>query len=294
MKLYFPNVLKEAVSMKNINQYNFDIIHVATHLRDTLEYVLPREHDAKVFDQRRDVLTKGLSPETPLGKFLDANKDKFEEMMKLYNELLDDVYGDNSTIITKTNDGKIRVDHSQHLRIYELVVGIMEPLRDVIYFHINLARRNNEQEAILEDLMPIDDRYYRLFTYLLMMQDFQKSFFEFQKVMGENQGKPSPQSNFIVQNELSHYAKLLRDIRSHNHCTDNDTLDALDKCLQVVEMSEGRRDRRDNKNFPDLFKEALDQVNALVVLNGPKWQEAFNKALKEMLADIRKNAAPQA
>ena len=280
--------------MKNINQYNFDIIHVATHLRDTLEYVLPREHDAKVFDQRRDVLTKGLSPETPLGKFLDANKDKFEEMIKLYNELLDDVYGDNSTIITKTNDGKIRVDHSQHLRIYELVVGIMEPLRDVIYFHINLARRNNEQEAILEDLMPIDDRYYRLFTYLLMMQDFQKSFFEFQKVMGENQGKPSPQSNFIVQNELSHYAKLLRDIRSHNHCTDNDTLDALDKCLQVVEMSEGRRDRRDNKNFPDLFKEALDQVNALVVLNGPKWQEAFNKALKEMLADIRKNAAPQA
>ena len=281
--------------MKNINQYNFDIIHVATHLRDTLEYVLPREHDLKVFEQRRDVLTKGLTPETPLGKFLEANKDKFEETIKLYNELLEDVYGENSTIITKTNEGKLRVDHSQHLRIYELVVGIMEPLRDVIYFHLNLARRQNEQEAIIEDLMPIDDRYYRLFTYLLMMQDFQKSFFEFQKVMGENQGKPSPQSNFIVQNELSHYAKLLREVRSHNHCTDNDTLDALDKCLQVVEMSEGRRDRRDNKNFPDLFKEALDQVNALVVLTGPKWQEAFNKALQEMLRDIRNNhKVPQA
>ena len=276
--------------MKNINQYNFDIIHVATHLRDTLEYVLPREHDLKVYQQRKDVLTKGLSPETPLGKFLEANKDKFEETIKLYNELLEDVYGDNSTIVAKTADGKIRVDHSQHLRIYELVVKIMEPLRDVIYFHVNLARRQNEQEAIIEDLMPVDDRYYRLFAFLLMMQDFQKSFFEFQKVMGENQGKPSPQSNFIVQNELSHYAEMLRSIRSHNHCTDNDTLDALDKCLQVVEMSEGKRDRRDNKNFPDLFKEALDQVNALVVLNGPKWQEAFNKALKEMLADIRKNA----
>ena len=281
--------------MKNINQYNFDIIHVATHLRDTLEYVLPREHDLKVYEQRKDVLTKGLSPETPLGKFLEANKDKFEETVKLYNELLEDVYGDNSNIVTKTQDGKLRVDHSQHLRIYELVVGIMEPLRDVIYFHLNLARRQNEQEAILEDLMPLDDRYYRLFVFLLMMQDFQKSFFEFQKVMGENQGKPSPQSNFIVQNELSHYAKLLRDVRSHNHCTDNDTLDALDKCLQVVEMSEGRRDRRDNKNFPDLFKEALDQVNALVVLTGPKWQEAFNKALQEMLKDIRSNQkAPQA
>ena len=70
--------------MKNINQYNFDIIHVATHLRDTLEYVLPREHDAKIFDQRKEVLTKGLSPETPLGKFLEANKDKFEGLLFLF------------------------------------------------------------------------------------------------------------------------------------------------------------------------------------------------------------------
>ncbi len=280
--------------MKNINQYNFDIIHVATHLRDTLEYVLPREHDVKVYNQRKEVLTKGLSPDTPLGKFLEANKDKFEDTIKKYHELLDEVYGDNSTVLTKTADDKIRVDHSQHLKIYELVVNIMEPIRDVIYFHVNLARKQGEQESVIEDLMPLDDRHYRLFSFLLMMQDFQKSFFEFQKVMGEAGGKPTPQSNFIVQNELSHYANLLRFVRSHNHCTDNDTLDALDKCLQVVEMSEGRRDRRDNKNFPDLFKEALDQVNALMVINGPKWQEAFNKALKEMLADIRKNSAPQA
>ena len=138
--------------------------------------------------------------------------------------------------------------------------------------------------------MPLYDLYYRLFAFLLMMQDFQKSFFEFQKVMGENQGKPSPQSNFIVQNELSHYASLLRDVRNHNHCTDNETLDVLDKCIQVVEMSEGRRDRRDNKNFPDLFKEALDQVNAMVVLVGPKWQKAFNDALQEMLKDIRNSS----
>ncbi len=281
--------------MKNINQYNFDIIHVATHLRDTLEYVLPRDHDAKVFEQRKTVLTKGLEVETPLGKFLEANADKFKDMKAKYEEMLEEIYGDNSTILVKTNDGKIRVDHSQHLKIYDYVVNIMEPLRDIIFFHLNLARKQNENEAVIEDLMAIDDRHYRLFAFLLIMQDFQKSFFEFQKVMGENKGQPSPQSNFIVQNELSKYAELLRFVRSHNHCIDNETLDALDKCLQVVEMSEGRRERRDNKNFPDLFKEALDHVNELVRTNGPKWQELFNKALQEMLADIRKNGnAPQA
>ena len=280
--------------MKNINQYNFDIIHVAAHLRDTLEYVLPREHDEKVFNQRKEVLTKGLSKETPLGKFLEANKDKFTELLKNYDELLEDIYGENSTILTKTSDGKIRVDHSQHLKIYELVVAMMEPIRDVIYFHVNLARQQNENEPIIEELMPYDDRQYRLFVYLLMMQDFQKSFFEFQKVMGESGGKPTPQSNFIVQNELSHYAKMLRSIREHTRFTDNETLDVLDKCLQVVEMSEGRRDRRGNKNFPDLFKEALDEVNKAFVANGPKWQEKFNKALQEMLADIRNASAAKA
>lgn len=274
--------------MKNINQYNFDIIHVATHLRDTLEYVLPREHDAKPFEQRKAVLTKGLEVETPLGKFLDANKDKFESFLNKYHEMLDELYGDDSTILVKTADGKIRVDHTQHLKIYDFVVNLMEPLKDIIYFHVNLARQQNENEPIIEDLMPVDDRHYRLFVFLLLMQDFQKSFFEFQKVMGENGGKPSPQSNYIVQNELSKYAELLRSVRSHNHFTDNESLDALDGCLQVVEMSEGKRDRRDNKNFPDLFKEALDKVNALVQKSGPKWQELFNKALQEMLADIRK------
>lgn len=280
--------------MKNINQYNFDIIHVATHLRDTLEYVLPREHDEKVYNQRKEVLTKGLSKETPLGKFLEANKDKFTELLKNYDELLDEVYGDNSTILVKTAEGKIRVDHSQHLRIYELVTSMMEPIRDVIYFHVNLARKQNENESVIEDLMPYDDRQYRLFAYLLMMQDFEKSFFEFQKVMGEAGGKPTPQSNFIVQNELAKYARMLRNIREHTRFTDNETLDVLDKCLQVVEMSEGRRDRRDNKNFPDLFKEALDGVNAKFTLNGPKWQEKFNKALQEMLADIRNSSAAKA
>jgi hypothetical protein len=274
--------------MKNINQYNFDIIHVATHLRDTLDYVLPREHDVKVFEQRKAVLTKGLEVETPLGKFLEANKDKFVDFLAKYKEMLEELYGDNSTIIVKTADGKLRIDHSQHLRIYDYVINLMEPLRDIIYFHVNLARNQHEQEDVIEKLMPVDDRHYRLFVFLLVMQDFQKSFFEFQKIMGESQGKPTPQSNFIVQNELSKYAELLRKVRQHNHCIDNETLDALDKCLQVVEMSEGRRERRDNKMFPDLFKEALDGVNSLIQKSGPAWQELFNKALQEMLADIRK------
>ena len=280
--------------MKNINQYNFDIIHVATHLRDTLEYVLPREHDARIYDKRKAVLIKGLEEETPLGKFLVANSEKFESTVTLYRELLDEVYGDDSTILVRTSDDKIRVDHSQHLRLYELVTEIMEPLRDIIYFHVNLARTQGDNEASIEDLMKVDDAYYRLFVFVLLMQDFQKSFFEFQKVMGENNGKPSPQSNFIVQNELAVMAKILRDVRSHNHTTDNTVLDTLDDCLKVIEMSEGKRDRIGDKPFADLFKEAIEKTNSLLGVYAPKWQDLFNKALQEMLSDIRNSSSNNA
>ena len=276
--------------MKNINQYNFDIIHVATHLRDTLEYVLPREHTEAVYESRKKVLTKGLEVETPLGKFLEANKDKFEPMIAKYKELLEEVYGDDSTVLMKTADGKIRVDHSQHIKIYEYVNEIMEPLRDIIYFHLNLARRQQENEPIIEDLMKVDDAYYRVFAFLLIMQDYQKSFFEFQKVMKESNGQPTPQSNFIVQNELQVMTNILKNIRSHNHCTDNKTLDILDDCLKVAEMCEGKRDRIDNKPFPDLFKWALEKTDAYLKELSPKWQQLFNAALQEMLADIRNSS----
>lgn len=281
--------------MKNINQYNFDIIHVATHLRDTMEYVLPKEHDAKVLEQRKAVLVKGIESDTPLGKFLVANEEKFKTTIDEYKEMLEELYGEHSTILSKDGNGKVRVDHTQHIKIYKYVTEIMEPIRDVIYFHLNLARKQNENEAVLEDLMRLDDTYYRCFAFMLIMQDFQKSFYEFQKVMSESSGKPTPQSNYIVQNELAVMAKILRDVRSKNHFTDNRTLDALDECLRVVEMSEGRRDRRDNKPFPELFKSALDGLNAILVEVAPKWQELFNKALKEMLEDIKnKTNNPQA
>lgn len=278
--------------MNNINQYIFDICHVLAHLRDTLEYVLPRDHDAKVFEQRKTVLTKGLDPETPLGKFFENNKEQFQPTVDKYKEMLNELYSDQSTILTKTADGKIRVDHTQHLKIYDYVATIAEPIRDVFYFHINLSKQRNESDPRMIELGVVDDRYYRLFLDLLLLQDFQKSFAEFQKVMGESQGKPTPQSNFIVTNELQKMATILRNVRSKTHFTDNASLDTLDNVNKLIEMTEGRRDRIDNKPFPELFKTVLEDLNKSFTAVIPVWQKAFDELLKEMLEDIKKGSTP--
>ena len=146
----------------------------------------------------------------------------------------------------------------------------------------------------IEQLVVRDERLYRSIVNMLVMGEFEKSFGEFQKVMGESQGKPTPQSNFIVQNELQKLAGLIRFSRSHTHVTDNTTLDMLDKAITVLEMSEGRRDRRDNRSFKDLFEEVNREANAAVRTNEPAWKEAYEKALADVIAEQNKAAGKDA
>ena len=192
-----------------------------------------------------------------------------------------------------TADGKIRVDHTQHIKLFDGVTGLSESIRDIIYGYLNYARQNNDSEAIITDLVTLDDRLYRCVLAMLGLREFEKSFAEFQKVMSESQGKPTPQSNFIVQNEISKLAGFIRFSRQHIHVTDNETLDLLDEVNAIIEMTEGRRDRRDGKPFKDIFEDINKRLNEAVAKNEPIWRDAFNKALNEMMQLSRKQAAEQ-
>ena len=280
--------------MNNFSLYTFRLYHYLLTVRDTLEYSIKREHKLEVYESRKKILTDNLNEGTPFGDFLKNNGETGEKIKEKISTFIDDLYSENSTILMPSGE-TVRVDVAQIVTLYDMTVGITETLRDIVFQYINYGLKNQDVDQTLVQLVSEDERMYRIILSMLVMRSFQESFAEFQKVMNESKGQPTPQSNFIVQNELAKYAELLRMIRQHNHFIDNETLDALDKCIQVVEMSEGRRERRDNKNFPDLFKEALDGVNALLQKTGPKWQELFNKALQEMLAEIRKaQGGPQA
>ena len=277
--------------MNQTSQYIFNIYHYLLNLRDTMEYTIDREHLKNMYDQRKEVLTKGIQPGSALGNFLDNNKEQGDKIREKINAFMEEVYSDGNTILVPTADGKIRVDHTQHIKIFDGVTGLTESIRDIIYGYLNYARQKNESEAIINDLVALDDRLYRLVLAMLVLREFEKSFSEFQKVMAESQGKPTPQSNFIVQNEIAKLAGFIRFSRAHIHVTDNETLDLLDEVNAVVEMTEGRRDRRGNKSFKEIFEDINKRLNDSVAKVEPLWREAFNKALGEMMQLNRKQAA---
>ena len=78
--------------------------------------------------------------------------------------------------------------------------------------------------------------------------------------------------------------------------TDNDTLDLLDDVNKVIEMTEGRRDRRDNKSFQEIFNDINHRLNDKVAAIEPMWKECYEGLFKQMveIAKNKENAPEQA
>lgn len=276
--------------MNQTSQYIFNLYHYLLNLRDTLEYTINREHTKALYDQRKTVLTKGLEKGAALSNFLDNNPETGNKVREKLNEFIKELYSDESTILTVSGE-TVRVDYTQNIKILDYVTGLSESMRDIIHGYLNYARGKNELEESIADLVIADDRLYRDVLAMLALNEYQKSFGEFQKVMAESQGKPTPQSNFIVQNEISKLASFMRFSRDHHRIMDNETLDVLDEVNALIEMTEGRRERRDNKNFNDLFKEVSDKIKANVAKAEGEWKPKFEACFKDFIETTKAAAA---
>lgn len=268
--------------MKQINQYIFNIYHFILNVRDTMEYAIERDHNKAIFDNRKKVISENLNEGTAFGNFLKNNGEAGDKIKEQVNAFLDDFYGPDQKVLTVAGD-KVRVDYSQAIKIYEGVLNLSNPLRDILTQYVAMSRQQKDDEPVITNLVTLDERMFRVVFTMLVMRTFEKSFAEFQKMMTESKGQPTPQSNFIVQNELFVMAKLLRDSRQHIHVTDNDTLDIIDDTLKVVEMTEGRRDRPGQKGFKEIFDDINRRLSEYVNIIEPQWKAAYDLGVKEMI-----------
>ena len=271
--------------MNNFSLYTFRLYHYLLTVRDTLEYTIKREHKLEVYESRKKILTENLEEGTPFGDFLKNNGETGEKIKEKINAFIKDLYSEDSTILMPSGD-QIRVDVAQIVTLFDMTVGITETLRDIVYQYINYGMKNEDQnqriDPMIVQMVAEDERMYRVVLSMLVMRAFEESFAEFQKVMNESKGQPTPQSNFIVQNELVKMAGYLRFSRQHTRSTENETLDLLDETLKVIEMTEGRRQRPNNRNFKDIFDELNDKLNKFAAQAEASWKAIYGKVVAEV------------
>ena len=271
--------------MNNFSLYTFRIYHYLLTVRDTLEYTIKRDHKVEVYDNRKRILIENLNEGTPFGDFLKNNGETGDKIKEKLQSFIDELYSEDSTILIPAGE-IVRVDTAQAVTLYDMVVGLTETLRDIVFQYVNhgLTTQDDNQkiDPMIVQLVGLDENMYRVVLSMLVMRTFQESFGEFQKVMGESQGKPTPQSNFIVQNELVKLAGYLRFSRQHARCTDNETLDLLDDTLKVIEMTEGRRQRPDNKGFKEIFDDLNKRLNETAAKFENAWKNQYQKVVEEV------------
>ena len=273
--------------MNNFSLYTFRLYHYLLTLRDTMEYSIKRDHKVEVYENRKKILTENLEEGTPFGDFLKNNGEAGDKIKEKVQQFLENLYSEQSTILVPSGE-LVRVDVGQMVTLFDMTVGLTETLRDIVYQYIAFGQNNKEIDPMIVGLVGDDERMYRIVLAMLVMRLFEESFAEFQKVMAESQGKQTPQSNFIVQNELVKYAGFLRFSRQHTRATDNETLDLLDETLKVIEMTEGRRQRPDNKGFKEIFEDLNNKLNSTAAKFEGVWKQTYTR----VVAEVTKNQQP--
>ena len=126
--------------MKQINQYIFNIYHFILNVRDTMEYTIKRDHDVKLFENRKKVIEDNLKEGTAFGNFLKNNGEAGDKIKEQVQTFINDFYGPDQHVLTVAGD-KVRVDFSQNIKIFEGVMNLSNPLRDILTQYVAMSKQ---------------------------------------------------------------------------------------------------------------------------------------------------------
>ncbi|MCR5332576.1 MAG: hypothetical protein K6E11_00935 [Bacilli bacterium] len=243
---------------------------------NTLEYVMKKDsYDVNAYKARKEIINTEITQNTPLKSCLDNSGEAGEKLMAKIKELLDTVYSENSTIVKLNTEGtEVRVDSAQHIAVYEAVLPIHEEMRAIIAAHVNEARKQEKyDEAELDSLLEKEEYFYRGLTNMLLLNDLDHLFAEYNKARQEANGAITPQSNFI-QNDLSKIVGFLSSLRQHSPLISADYYELIDPLFALIEMTNGRRALPEGKNFGDV----ITAVKTIARDKTMKWENAWKPA----------------
>lgn len=264
---------------------------------NTLEYAMKKDnYDINAYRARKEIIKTEITQNTPLKNCCEHSGEAGTKLIEKINELLDLVYSENSTIVRITQDGnEIRVDYSQAIAIFEAVMPIHEEIRKIIASHMVAA--NNEKkmdEEMIPDVLNKEEYFYRGLVNMLMLEELDHQFAEYNKARQEAKGGITAQSNFIQQyiNRLVGLFRLSRDNASARNAEYYEMIDPL---FALIEMTGGRRDLPAGKNFGDMFISVKKVVREKTAKWEGEWNQVYGPFMKHFAEQIAKmqGAAPE-
>ena len=268
----------------------FDVI-----VFNTLEYVMKKDkYDINAYKARREIIKKEIETNTPLKNCLENSGEAGTKLMDNIKELLRLCYSDESTIVKLGPDEKeLRVDLAQSLTVFETVLPIHEEIRKIIGAHIQAAEKANAyDEPSYPAVLKKEEYFYRGLVNMLLTDQFDHLFAEYNKARNEAKGAITPQSNFI-QNDIGKVVNLFHLVRNNSTCTSAEYYEFIDPLFALIEMTGGRRDLPNGSNFGEQFTNVKKLIRERVMKWENEWKPAYDEFMKHFQEEVTKMQANQ-
>ena len=269
-------------------------------LFNTLEYVMKKDnYDLNAFNARKEIISTEISKNTPLKSCLDNSGEAGTKLLEKIEDLLETIYGDDSTIVRKSADGKeLRVDAAQHIAVFEAVLPIHEEVRSIISAHLAQANKQNMMdEPTFIDVINKEELFYHGLANMLLIDELDHLFAEYNKARNEAKGAITPQSNFI-SNDINRVVSLMNMLRQRSPIKSNDYYELIDPEFALIEMTSGRRDLPEGKNFGDVFTSVKKIAREKTIKWENEWKPAYDAFIRHFAEEAEKmnnqNAANKA
>ena len=260
---------------------------------NTLEYAMKKDsYDVNAFKARKEIISTEITQNTPLKNCCEHSGEAGENLLKKINELLDVIYSENSTIVKVSQDGQeLRVDYSQAITIFETVMPIHEEIRKIIGAHLQAASKEDKMdEPTFIDVINKEEYFYRGLINMLMLEELDHQFAEYNKARQEAKGGITAQSNFI-QNDINRLVALFRSSRDNAMIRSADYYEVIDPLFALIEMTGGRRDLPQGKNFGDMFISVKQVTREHTAKWEEGWKNVYEPFMKHFTEEVQKMQA---
>lgn len=274
--------------MNQISEVITTLVHYKVVVRDTMEYAIKKDkYEIPLFNEKKRSILVELNEQTPLRSIIDNSGEtgkKFEDLVRNWYE---QVYGDNSTIIKLADDG-LRVDHAQHIAIFQGVIPAHENVEAMIQGIVNDAHNRGIDVKAAQEVDLAEERLYRAVAYMTLTSELVKLFGDYNQARRDANGAETPASKFIG-NDISTIIGLLSQVRGNAKLTDNSYMTMQDKVFDLVENMTGRRDLPTGKTFGQVIADTQQTINEYVKEVEPAFRNVYVPLINELVEQAKAN-----
>lgn len=257
---------------------------------NTLEYVMRKDaYDINAYKARKEIINTEITQNTPLKNCLDNSGEAGQKLLEKIKDLLSLIYSDESTIVRLGADGnELRVDHAQHIAVFDAVMPIHDEMRNIINAHVVQAQKDNAyDEPTYPDVLIKEEYFYRGLVNMLLLDELDHLFADYNKARQEAKGAITPQSNFI-QNDISKVVEFMNMSRQRSSLRSADYYQLIDPEFALIEMTSGRRDLPEGKNFGEVFTDVKRIAREKTIKWEEAWKPVYDAFIKHFAEEAQK------